>query len=152
MLQLHWNFSDLTQSNALGNVSLSLTELGFGGRLRLSLADVGRLPTYVENYGHHVFNYVDDYFCAGNPDLKPERSTHADFGFEKWISKVGVRASILANHVLHYIGGRNDADLLGNTSAPRFRTYRNSPAAFLTGGEASAVVVLREWLELTGTA
>ena len=70
MLQLHWNFSDLTQSNALGNVSLSLTkELGFGGRLRLSLADVGRLPTYVENYGHHVFNYVDGYFCAGNPDL-----------------------------------------------------------------------------------
>lgn len=32
MLQLHWNFSDITQSNALGNVSLSLTqELGFGG-------------------------------------------------------------------------------------------------------------------------
>lgn len=84
MLQLHWNFSDLTQSYALGNVSLSLTkELGFGGRLRLSLADVGRLPTYVENYGHHVFNYVDGYFCAGNPDLKPDRSTHAEFGFEK---------------------------------------------------------------------
>ena len=35
VLQLRWNLNDLTQSNALGNVSLSLTqELGFGGRLR----------------------------------------------------------------------------------------------------------------------
>lgn len=47
---------------------------------------------------------------------------------------------------------RNDADLLGNNSALRFRTYFNSSAAFLTGGEVSAVVVFREWLELTGTA
>ena len=60
VLQWRWNLSDFTQSYTLGNKSLSLTpELGFGGRLRLSLADVGRLPTYVENYGHHVFNYVD---------------------------------------------------------------------------------------------
>ena len=147
------DLSDLTQSYALGNVSLSLTqEPGSGGRLRLSLANVGRFPTHVENYGHHVYNYVSGYFYTGNPDLKPERSTHAEFGFEKWISKVGVRASILANHVLHYIGGRNDADLLGNTSSPRFRAYHNSSAAFLAGGEASAVLVLREWLELTGTA
>lgn len=96
--------------------------------------------------------YVDGYFYTGNPHLKPERSTQVELGFEKWTSKVGLRASIFANHVLHYIGGRNDADLLGNTSALRFRTYYNSSAAFLAGGEVSAVVVLQEWLELTGTA
>lgn len=54
--------------------------------------------------------------------------------------------------MLHYIGGRNDADQLENTSSPRFRAYHNSSAAFFTCGEASAVLVLREWLELTGTA
>ncbi|MXY07799.1 MAG: TonB-dependent receptor [Rhodothermaceae bacterium] len=153
VLQGRWGVGDLAQSYTLGNVSLSLTqELGFGGRLRLSLANVGRLPTHVENYGHYVYNYVDGYFYTGNPNLKPERSTQVELGFEKWTSKVGIRASIFSNHVRHYIGGRNDADLLGNTSALRFRTYYNSSAAFLTGGEASIVVVLREWLELTGTA
>ena len=153
VLQGRWDLSDLAQSYTLGNVSLSLTqELGSGGRLRLSLANVGRLPTHVENYGHYVYNYVDGYFYTGNPNLKPERSTQVELGFDKWTSKVGIRASIFANHVLQYIGGRNDADLLGNTSALRFRTYYSSSAAFLTGGEVSAVLVLREWLELAGRA
>ena len=37
-------------------------------------------------------------------------------------------------------------------SALGFRTHHNTSAAFLVGGEVSAVMVLREWLELTGTA
>ncbi len=153
VLQGRWGVNDLARSYTLGNVSLSLTQvLGSRGRLRLSLANVGRLPTHVENYGHYVYNYIDGYFYTGNPRLKPERSTQAELGFERWTSKVGLRASMFANYVLHYIGGRNDADLLENASALRFRTYHNSSAAFLAGGEVSVVVVLREWLELTGTA
>ena len=76
-----WDLSDLTQSYALGNVSLSLTqEPGSGGRLRLSLANVGRFPTHVENYGHHVYNYVSGYFYTGNPNPNPKRSTQVEFG------------------------------------------------------------------------
>ena len=106
VLQRRWDLSDLTQSYALGNVSLSLTqEPGSGGRLRLSLANVGRLPTHVENYGHYVYNYVDGYFYTGNPNQKPERSTQVELGFEKWTSRAGIRASTFANHVLHYVGG-----------------------------------------------
>lgn len=83
MFQGRWGVSDLAQSYTIGNVRLSLTqELSSRGRLRLSLANVGRLPTHVENYRHYVYNYVDGYFYTGNPNLKPERSTQVELGFE----------------------------------------------------------------------
>ena len=68
VLQGRWGVSDLAQSYTLGNVSQSLTqELSSGGRLRKSLANVGRLHTHVENYGHYVYNYVDGYLLYRQP-------------------------------------------------------------------------------------
>ena len=75
------------------------------------------------------------------------------FGARAGASRGGpVRPAIAQRALAALQRSRNDADLLGNNSALRFRTYLNSSAAFLAGGEVSAVMVLREWLELTGTA
>ena len=152
VLQGRWDTNNLAQSYTLANVSLSLTKtLGSENLLRFSVANVGRLPTHIENYGHYVYNYIDGYFYTGNPSLKPERSTQAELGFERWTSSLGLRASVFGNYIQHYIVGRNDADILGNTNLG-FRAYQNASAALLLGGEVSAVLNFRKWLELTATA
>ncbi|MXW32642.1 MAG: TonB-dependent receptor [Rhodothermaceae bacterium] len=151
ILKGRWGVRTLAQSYTLVGASFSLTKaIGSENLLRLSLANVGRLPTHVENYGHYVYNYVDGYFYTGNPKLKPERSMQAELGFERWTSSLALRASVFGNYIRHYIVGENDGDLLGNTTL-RFRTYQNASAAFLFGGEVSAVVDFREWFEWTAS-
>ncbi len=152
VLKGHWGDKDLSQSYTLVGASFGLTKaLGSENLVRFSVANVGRLPTHVENYGHYVYNYIDGYFYTGNPNLKPERSTQAELGFERWTSNLGLRTSIFGNYIRNYIVGRNDDNLLGN-AALRFRTYQNASAALLLGGEISAVLDFQEWLELTATA
>lgn len=152
ILQGRWGGSEPARSYTLGSTSFSLMKtVGSENLLRLSLAHVGRLPTHVENYGHYVYNYVDGYFYTGNPWLRPERSTQAELEFERWTAQMTLQASIFGNYIRHYIMGENDTELLGNTSL-RFRTYQNASAAFLVGGEMSAVVDFREWLEWTASA
>ncbi len=152
VLQGRWNISTLARSYTLAGASFSLTRsIGSENLLRLSLANVGRLPTHVENYGHYVYNYVDGYFYTGNPALKPERSTQAELGFERWTSRLALRASVFGNYIQHYIAGENDGSLSGNMTL-RFRTYQNASAVLLLGGELSAVIDFRKWFEWTATA
>ncbi len=152
VLKGRWKTGNLSQSYTFASASASVTKtVGSENLLRFSMAHVGRLPTHIENYGHYVYNYVDGYFYTGNPNLNPERSTQAELGFERWSSSLGLQASVFGNYIRHYIVGSNDQDLLGNTSL-RFRTYQNASAALLLGGEVSAVLDYRNWLEVTATA
>lgn len=152
VLQGRWGIDRLAQAYTFTGASFSLTKtIGTQNLMRFSLANVGRLPTHIENYGHYVYNYVDGYFYTGNPLLKPERSIQVELGFERWTSSLGLRANMFSNYIRHYIVGKNDRDLLGNTSL-RFRTYQNSSAAILYGGEVSAVLDFKTWFEFTTTA
>ncbi len=152
VLRGHSGDVDLSQSYTLFGASFGLTRvLGSENLLRVSLANVGRLPTHIENYGHYVYNYVDGYFYTGNPNLKPERSTQAELGFERWTSNLILRGTLFGNYIRNYIVGRNDDQFLGH-EALRFRTYQNSSGALLFGGEVSGVFNFRTWLELTATA
>ena len=152
ILQDHAGVSTLTKSYTLAGASLSFTQaIGSVNLLRLSLANVGRLPTHIENYGHYVYNYVDGYFYIGNPELKPERSMQAELGFERWSSSLVLRASVFGNYIRHHILGQNEGDFLGNATL-RFRRYQNGSSAFLIGGEVSAVVDIHKLFEWTASA
>ncbi|MCY4160192.1 MAG: TonB-dependent receptor [Bacteroidetes bacterium] len=152
VLQGRWGVSNLDQAYTFTGISFSLTKaIRSKNLLRISLANVRRPPTHVENYGHYVYNYIDGYFYTGNPHLKPERSTQIELGIERWTSSLGLRVNVFGNYIRHYIVGRHDGDLLGNAIL-RFRTYQNASAALLLGGELSAVFDFGNWLEWSTTA
>lgn len=153
VLQGRWNREDLARTYAFPNASVSFAYmLQPATQVRLSLANVGRLPTHVENYGHYVYNYVDGYFYTGNPGLKPERSSQVELSFERTTSRFAFRVNAFYNYIQDYIVGQNDDGLVGGSSTFRFRVYRNASAATLMGGEFSGLVGLTPRLELAGTA
>ena len=153
MLQGRWGLDDTEATYALGSGSATVSwTVAAGTRLRLALAHVGRLPTHVENYGHYAYNYVDGYFYTGNPALKPERSSQVELGFERTTARYALRASAYANYIRDYIAGFRDEALTGGSRTLRFRLYGNARAAFLAGGELSAVARLTESLEFAATA
>ena len=152
VLQGRWGIDTSARSYTLAGTSFSLMKsIRSENLLRLSLAYVGRLPTHVENYGHYVYNYIDGYFYTGNPKLRPERSTQVELEFERWTAHMALRANVYGNYIQHYIVGKNDTELLGHTSL-RFRTYHNASSVLLFGGEVSAVINFRKWLEWTASA
>lgn len=153
ILRGRWGVDDVSSTYVLGGASGTLVyAAGASTRLRLALAYVGRLPTHVENYGHYVYNYADGYFYSGNPDLKPERSSQAELGLERWTRRSGLKANLFVNHVSHYIVGLDNEGLAGGSGTLRFRTYENARAAVLVGGELSGTMALAEGLEVAGTA
>ncbi len=148
-----WGTDDLASTYILGGASGTLAfAVGASTRLRFALAHVGRLPTHVENYGHYVYNYADGYFYSGNPNLRPERSSQVELGLERWTGGSGLKASLFANYVRHYIVGLNSEGLGGRSGTLRFRVYENARAAMLAGGEFSGTAQLPWGLELAGTA
>ncbi|MBO6575689.1 MAG: TonB-dependent receptor [Rhodothermales bacterium] len=151
ILEGRWDTDDLSRTYVLGNLSTTL-EYAFSPatRVRFGMANVSRLPTHIENYGHYVYNYVDGYFYTGNPDLKPERSRQAEIGIDHWGQRAGLRASVFANHVRNYIIGEGDTGLTEGSSTYRFRVYRNADAALLMGGEVSAVAELGKGISIAG--
>ena len=153
ILQGRWSTDELAKTYAFGNASLSLDyALRPATRLRLSFADVGRLPTHVENYGHYVYNYVDGFFYTGNPNLKPERSRQIELGLEHTTVRYALRANVYANQLRNYIMGLPDNGLSGS-STYQFRVYTNADRASLIGGEVSGVLNLgRRWQAASGVA
>ena len=142
-----YGLEDLARRYRLLSASATLTyAVGPVTRLRLALARAARLPTNVENYGHYVYNYVDGYFYTGDPGLAPERSRQVEVGLEHTTGRLGLRLAAFYHHLRDYIIGTSDAGigsgLGGRTSAYRFRVYANAERAYLTGGEASALVML----------
>lgn len=148
-----WGTDDLSKRYLLGGASASFEYVvNPATRLRLSMANVGRLPTHVENYGHYIYNYVDGYFYSGDPNLKPERSSQVEIGVERWTSRYGFKAAVYTNYVRNYIYGVGDDGLSDTSETLRFRVFSNADAAILTGGELSGVVSVAEGVELAGTA
>ena len=152
ILEGRWGTDDLSKDYLLGGASASFEYVANQKtRLRLSLANVGRLPTHVENYGHYIYNYVDGYFYSGDPNLKPERSSQVELGVERWTGRYGFKAAVYTNYVTNYIYGTSDDGLSDTSETLRFRVYSNADAAVLAGGELSAVVSIAEGIELAGT-
>lgn len=152
VLQGRWNRDELARTYAFPNASLSLAyALQPATQVRLSLANVGRLPTHVENYGHYVYNYVDGYFYSGNPGLKPERSSQVELSFERTTTRFAFRINAFYNYIQNYIVGENDEGLVGGSSTFRFRVYDNASEATLLGGEFSGLLNLTSRLQMTGT-
>ena len=118
-------------------------------RLRLSLADAGRLPTVVEQYGHYVYNYVDGYFYTGDPDLKPERSRQVEVGVAHAGGRVAVEAAAYAHRLSDVVIGLADREVVGGLagSTYRFRLYDNADRGWMAGGEVSALARLGDGLE-----
>lgn len=118
-------------------------------QLRLTLADAGRLPTVVEQYGHYVYNYVDGYFYTGDPDLKPERSRQFEVGVAHAGSRVAVEAAAYVHQLSDIVVGLADNDVVGGLagSTYRFRLYDNAGTGWMTGGEVSALARLGRGLE-----
>jgi len=152
ILQGRWGNEDLARTYSFGNISASFEyALNPITRLRLSLANVARLPTHVENYGHYVYNYVDGFFYTGNPNLKPERSSQMEIGIERWTSRYGVSASVFGNWIRDYIVGLSDAGLSDN-EIYRFRVYQNASSASLVGFEVSAVADIARGFSVAATS
>ena len=151
ILEGRWGNEDLARTYSFGNASATLEyALNPITRVRLSLANVARLPTHVENYGHYVYNYVDGFFYTGNPNLKPERSSQMELGVERWTSRYGLSASVFGNWIRDYIVGLSDMGLSDN-EIYRFRVYQNASAASLVGFELSAVADLARGFSVAGT-
>jgi len=152
ILQGRWGDEDLARTYSFGNISTSFEyALNPITRLRLSLANVARLPTHVENYGHYVYNYVDGFFYTGNPNLKPERSSQMEIGIERWTSRYGVSASVYGNWIQDYIVGLSDMGLSDN-EIYRFRVYQNASSASLVGFEVSAVADIARGFSVAATS
>ena len=117
--------------------------------LRLTLADAGRLPTVVEQYGHYVYNYVDGYFYTGDPDLKPERSRQVELGVAHAGGRVAVEAAVYAHQLSDIVIGLADNEVVGGLagSTYRFRLYDNADRGWMAGGEVSALARLGAGLE-----
>ena len=117
--------------------------------LRLTLADAGRLPTVVEQYGHYVYNYVDGYFYTGDPDLKPERSRQVELGVAHAGGRVAVEAAVYAHQLSDLVIGLADNEVVGGLagSTYRFRLYDNADRGWMAGGEVSALARLGAGLE-----
>ena len=152
ILEGRWGEGDLARTYSFGNASATLEyALNPITRVRLSLADVARLPSHVENYGHYVYNYVDGFFYTGNPNLKPERSRQMEIGLERWTSRYGLSASVYGNWINDYIVGLADDGLSAN-EIYRFRVYRNASSATLVGFELSGVFDLTRGFSVAGTS
>ena len=117
--------------------------------LRLTLADAGRLPTVVEQYGHYVYNYVDGYFYTGDPDLKPERSRQVELGVAHAGGRVAIEAAVYAHQLSDLVIGLADNEVVGGLagSTYRFRLYDNADRGWMAGGEVSAFARLGAGLE-----
>ncbi|MEZ4703417.1 MAG: TonB-dependent receptor [Rhodothermales bacterium] len=153
ILQGRWGDLPLARSYAIPGVSVTLEyTLAERTLLRLAAANVARLPTHVENYGHYIYNYVDGYFYTGNPGLKPERSRQVELGFERLGNRFGLRLNAFYNYVDQYILGHPDTGLVGGGNTYRFRVFTNIEGATLSGGELSAVLDLGYGFEWTGAA
>ncbi len=153
ILRGRWGDLPLAQTYAIPSASATLEyTLSPGTLLRLSLADVARLPTHIENYGHYIYNYVDGFFYTGNPGLSPERSRQVEAGFERLGDQMGIRLNLFYNRIADYILGHPDAGLVGGGSTYRFRVYTNLEGATLAGGELSLVLGLGNGFEWTGAA
>ncbi|MEM1054838.1 MAG: TonB-dependent receptor [Bacteroidota bacterium] len=113
-------------------------------QLRLTLADAGRLPTVVEQYGHYVYNYVDGYFYTGDPDLAPERSRQVELGLAHASNQFAVEASAFAHQLRDIVIGLADNDVVGGLagSTYRFRLYDNAENGWMAGGEVSGLARL----------
>lgn len=118
-------------------------------QLRLTVADAGRLPTVVEQYGHYVYNYVDGYFYTGDPDLAPERSRQLEVGVAHAGARFAVEAAAYAHQLADVVVGLADADVVGGLagSTYRFRLYDNADRGWMAGGEASALARLGRGVE-----
>lgn len=72
-------------------------DLAAGGRVYLTLARKTRLPTLKDRYSQRLGNYVE------NPGLGPERSTHAEIGYQgrpwRGLPGVGVEAALFHSRV-----------------------------------------------------
>ncbi|OZC03549.1 TonB-dependent receptor [Rubricoccus marinus] len=130
--------------NAMASYSLTLQT-----HLRLTLADAGRLPTVVEQYGHYVYNYVDGYFYTGDPDLKTERSRQIELGVAHAGSRIALEASAYAHQLSNIVVGLADRDVVAGLagSTYRFRLYDNVDSGWMAGGEISALAPLGGGLE-----
>ncbi|NKB65837.1 MAG: TonB-dependent receptor [Candidatus Latescibacteria bacterium] len=113
-------------------------------RFKLSLAQSARLPTHLENYGFFLFNPSDGFFYTGNPTLKSERSRQLEVGLEHEQGDRRLRIDLYYNRLAQYITGVVQEDI--------FKYYANIPAAYIYGGELSAVVPLPHQLQAAASA
>ncbi|MEZ4694919.1 MAG: TonB-dependent receptor [Rhodothermales bacterium] len=151
ILEGRWGVADLNRNYVVPGISGALEyALGSATGIRLSVADVARLPTHVESYGHYIYNYTDGYFYSGNPDIRPERSLQVELGFERTTEVYGVRASAFANRISNYILGSSDAGLIADAGTYRFRVFDNISAATLIGFEVSGAMQLVPAVDLRG--
>lgn len=100
------------------------------------ISDGKRLPGHLERYGYYIYQPLDGFFYYGNPGLRPERSSQAEFfiTFGSEFSRVNGSTSVWYNRMENYIAGkRMDSN---------FKRYENMGMATLTGFEADLSVRL----------
>ncbi len=97
-----------------------------------------RAPSVSEGYGFYLFNSFDRYDYIGNPNLKNEQSIEAEAGITYKISKLKTQATISYFHILNYIIGIPNPDVLPMTiGASGVREYKSLSAVNMVNAEWS---------------
>ncbi|NOX18566.1 MAG: TonB-dependent receptor [Chlorobi bacterium] len=142
LLEGYWN--EKIEEKKYGAFSFSgALEYEFlkGVAFRLALAQSERLPTHIENYGFYLYNYTDNYFYTGNPNLKTELSRQIELSTEFSSSSYRFSLSAFYNNVENYISGLLQSE--------EFKVFENISSAYLTGGELSGKIDLTSGLKFS---
>jgi len=158
IFKARYGTDDLARQLVIPSVNASATyRLSPQTRVRMALADAGRLPTLVEMYGHYVYNYVDGYFYTGRPDIRPERSRQLELGVTHASGSLAIEAAAYVHQLRDVVVGVADSVVTPGLSGStyRFRLYENAEKGWMAGGEISGLLNLSrlvDGLELAASA
>ncbi|GAB5537308.1 MAG: hypothetical protein Rubg2KO_35570 [Rubricoccaceae bacterium] len=145
IFKARYGTDDLARQLVIPSVNASATvRLSPQTRVRMAVADAGRLPTLVEMYGHYVYNYVDGYFYTGRPDIRPERSRQLELGVTHASGRLAIEAAAYVHQLRDVVVGVADSVVTPGLSGStyRFRLYENAEKGWMAGGEISGLLNL----------
>jgi len=142
LLEGYWNEKIEEKKYSAFSFSGALEYEAFKGiTFQLALAQSERLPTHIENYGFYLYNYTDNYFYTGNPNLKTELSRQIELSTALSSNSYGLSFSVFYNNIENYISGLLQSE--------EFKVFTNISSAYITGGELSGNLDLTSELEFS---
>ena len=103
--------------------------------LAASISTRHRAPSYKELFGYYIYNYDDGFFYNGNPTLNTEEHYTFDLLFAVDRERFSLEFIPNINYVHNWISGVFDEGFAGQDDDYRFKEYRNTGDALLTGAD-----------------